>query len=37
MCKSLVGFIRIDDLFSKNDFLQEYDCTWIKKEDVYEY
>ena len=36
-CKCVVGFVNVDDLYCKNNFSQEYDCTWIKKEDVYEY
>ncbi len=29
MCKNLIGFIRVDD-FNKNNFKQEYKCSWIK-------
>ena len=29
MCKNLIGFIRVDD-FNKNNFKQEYECSWIK-------
>lgn len=29
-CKCVVGFVNVDDLYYKNNFPQEYKCTWIK-------
>ncbi len=29
-CKCIVGFVNVDDLCYKNNFPQEYKCTWIK-------
>jgi hypothetical protein len=30
ICKTLVGFVCVDDLYYKNNFPQEYECSWIK-------
>lgn len=29
-CKCIVGFVNVDDLYYKNNFPQEYECSWIK-------